>query len=561
MFKIENKTDLTDILDSTPSDIFQIRFRSDDNIFLDYEEVIRKYNLDFFELALSVLEKVNNYQITSILTSLIPYSTLNIETIIEYYRELYLSQNGTANYFNITKILTEIDGDISKQLLEKLLDINEEFTTPHTAAILSVLHNKYDEKQYSTIIDFLNNDDELKNKTAISHIDQFDFSEKEFQGIFELFKSKVKLSNQKIDEKLLYSSFYLIEKGYEYFSEIILLYVDNKSLDNKQHLSQILVFTGKSHSHTEWFKTSFLSLSDVGMEHQQITQNIQFILNELLEKNDFNLIQQFLYEWVEKSDMASKISNKSLDFFVPNFNKSEFFSKFITESLNLENEALHKFISYVVLEPIELDADVMYAFIIDDFIFVCRKVLGYFYQFDIMNSMIFSILSVKNISNGVKNTIIDILANHIGKNYPHDTLTYYKELDKTSLNNNEREAANKIVIELEARNKQIQSLPLLKELLSPSSQNRLISRTQSITMSKIMKEAQKSSLLAALGSNEVTISHGRGWFSEDYNGNISEVSNLHSFSHSVTMPNASRSHPVYFEYERLRFRMVKKGEK
>jgi hypothetical protein len=227
----------------------------------------------------------------------------------------------------------------------------------------------------------------------------------------------------------------------------------------------------------------------------------------------------------------------------------------------MENEPLHKFISYVVLEPIKLDPDVMYDFTIDDFIFVCRKILGYFYQFDIMNSMIFSILSVKNISSGIKNTIIDILINHIGKNYPHDTLKYYKELDESSLNENEREATSKIVIELEKRNKQIQNLPLLKELLSSSFQNRLISRTQSIAMSKAMKEAQKNSLLAAIGSNEILINHGRGWFGEDYKGNISKVSHLKSFSHSVTMPNAIRSHPVHFEYERFQFKMIKKGEK
>ncbi len=561
MFKIENETDLINILEGTPSDIFQVRFRSDNNIFSEYKEVIQNYNIDFFKLVILSLNQVENYQITRILIKLIPYSKLNIETIINFYREFYVSQNGTANYFSITKTIAEVDCDVAKRLLRRLLDLQEEFTVHHIAAILSVLHNKYDEKQYSTIIDFLQSDDELKILTAISHIDQFNFSKKEFQRIFELFKDIVKLSNKEIDEKLLYSSLQLIEKGYEYFSEIILLYMDNTNLENKYHLSQILMFIGKSHNHTEWFKTSFLSLSNIDMEHQHITQNIQFILNELLEKNDFGLISEFLYAWVDKSDMATKISNKSLDYFIPDFNKSIFFSKFITEALNLENEILHKFISSIILEPTELDADVMYDFSIEDFIFVCRKVLGYFYQFDIMNSMIFSILSVKNIPSGVKNTIIDILVNHIGKNYPHDTLEYYKKLDESSLNENEREATHKIVIELEKRNKQIQNLPLLKELLSASSQNRLISRTQSIAMSKAMKEAQKSSLWAAIGSNEILISHGRGWFSEDYEGNICEVSHLKSFSHSVIMPNASRSHPVHFEYERFQFRMIKKGEK
>lgn len=560
MFEIKNEADLIDILESNPSSIFEVRLSSNDNIFLEYQEILLKYNLDFFKLAMPSLEDDEYYQINVTLIKLIPYSKLNIQNIIEFYRVLSLSEHGTVNCFNITKTIAEINYDLSKQLLEALLSINEEYIIPPASAILSTLHNNHQEEQYSIVIDFLNTTDDIKMKLAISYIEQFNFSEKEFQNIFELFKNKAKLSNIEIDKMLLYNSFYLIKKGYEYFSEIILLYVDNKNLENKQHLSKILMFIGKSHNQTEWFQTSFLSLSDVDIEHKGIIQNIQFILNELLEKNNFNLIKKFLYAWIEQSDIASAISNNSLDLFIPEFNKSIYFSKFITESLSMENKKLHTFLSSIIMEQIKLDAAVIHDYSIEDYLFICRKILGYFYQFEIMNSMLFSILLVKDLSNEIKNIVIDILANHIGKNYSYDTLKYYKELDRTGLNGNEIEATNKIILVLEKRNEQIKKLPLLKELLSPSSQNRLISRTQSIAMSKTMKEAQKSSLLATL-VNEVIISHGKGWFSEDYNGNISEVSNLHSFSHSVAIPNATISHPVHFEYERFQFRMVKKGEK
>ena len=290
MFKIEDETDLINVLENNPSDIFEIRLNSDDNIFLQYQETLIKYNLDFFKLAMLSIEDINHYQITSILIKLIPYSELNIKSIIEFYKALYISENGTANYFSITKKVAETNYDVSKQLLKALLEISEEFTISHIAAVLSILHNKHDEEQYNTIIDFLNSSNDIKIKIAISHIDQFDFSEKEFQNIFELLKKKVKLSNKEIDKILLYSSFHLVEKGYEYFSEIILLSIDNEHLENKQHLAQILMFLQKSHSHTEWFKTSFLSLNDVDMEHTGIIQNIQFILNGLLEINNFDMV-------------------------------------------------------------------------------------------------------------------------------------------------------------------------------------------------------------------------------------------------------------------------------
>ena len=149
MFEIKNEADLIDILESNPSSIFEVRLSSNDNIFLEYQEILLKYNLDFFKLAMPSLEDDKYYQINVTLIKLIPYSKLNIQNIIEFYRVLSLSEHGTVNCFNITKTIAEINYDLSKQLLEALLSINEEYIIPPASAILSTLHNNHQEEQYS----------------------------------------------------------------------------------------------------------------------------------------------------------------------------------------------------------------------------------------------------------------------------------------------------------------------------------------------------------------------------------------------------------------------------
>ena len=167
-------------------------------------------------------------------------------------------------------------------------------------------------------------------------------------------------------------------------------------------------------------------------------------------------------------------------------------------------------------------------------------------------------LSVQNLPDDIKNIIFEVLVNHIGKDYSYDTLEYFKTLEDSKLNKNEMQAKDIVIEELEKRNKQIKNLPILKELTPPSQQNRIISRTNSIAMQKAMDKSGEDSFLSSLFS-KILIRYGRGAFSE-IDGKFSDVMYLQSFSHSVTIPNATGTHPVDHELERFRFRMAKKGQ-
>lgn len=558
-----DEKEIEEILQNNSTEIFKVLAYKNESMYIPIiEKTCIKEKSDYFDLAYQALdEKLSNtWTVCNILLNLIPYSIIDIDNILKFYKLFHAKGDETSQHFNITKVLVQNNHTLAKELFEKLLVINDTFIIPHIAAILIELHNSSNEFQYKTIIDYLKSSNIIRLQCAISYIHLFNFSDDELNEIFELFKEKAKLSIAEIDKALLYSSRNLIEKGYEYFSEILLLYIGNDDFEIKFNLSQILMFSAEKYIRKEWFRKLFNSIIDVDINNQNIFSNIESVLEKFLKIDDYDFIKEFLYKWIEKGSLSSTSSKNILSSFKHEFNEHKLFSKFVTESLVYENNKLHKVLADLIDSNVTLDVSVLKSFDFQDYLYICRKILGYFYEFNTMNTMIFSILSIDNLSIETKQLVTDILLNYLGKNYSYDTLEYYKQLDDIKLNNNEKEVKDKIVNVLEKRNQQIRELPILKELTPSSQQNRIISRTQSIAMNKAMKEGEKDSFFSAFFGNKIIIRYGKGSFSE-INGNFTDVSYLQSFSHSITMPNATRTHPVDHELERYNFRTAQKGNR
>lgn len=557
-----DEQDIEEILQNHSIELFDaLTYHNKDMYIPIIEKNCKKDKYDYFNLAHQALESnVNSWNLGNILIDFIPYSKVDIDNILKCYKKLHSKENGTSIHFQITKTLVLNNHKLAKELLEKLVTIDDDFIIPHVSAILVELHNSNYESQHNTIINYLKNNNSIQLQCAISYIQQFNFSDEELKKVFELFKEKVNISNKEIDRELLYSSYDLIEKGYEYFSEILLLYIDNDDFEIKSNLFQILMYACKNHIDKKWFRKLFNSIINIDINNQNIFFNIESVLNNFLKIDDYDFIKEFLYKWIEKGNLSSTSSKNILSSFRHEFNKHKFFSKFVTESLVYENNKLHKVLVDLIDSDVTLDISVLKSFTFQDYLYVCRKILGYFYEFNTINTMIFSILSVDNLSIETKQLVTDILLNYLGKNYSYDTLEYYKQLDDIKLNNNEKEVKDKVVNVLEKRNQQIKELPILKELTPSSQQNRIISRTQSIAMNKAMKKSRKEdSFMSLFFGNEIFIKYGKGSFSE-INGVFRDVMYLQSYSHSITMPNATRTHPIDHELERFGFKMAQKGQ-
>jgi len=552
--EINNENDLKNILDHEQVNIFKVKYSNQKNIFNNYQKVIRSYKIDFFELALEALTNQQIWQVGNVLTYLIPYSEFNIEKIIEFYIQSYEKKNGTSHHFRITQKISETNLDISKKLLDTLLKENKPYTIPHISAILVTLHNKYNETQFDRVIEYLKQNDLIKRKSALGYLHLFDFSEDEYKIIFEELKNISLLRDKELDREVIYKVNDMLDKGYKYFSELLLFYSnEDMHIDLKYDISQILIFQDEKYFKEEWYKKLFISLSYIEYT-TSIVDNIEQILINYLKNNEYDFIEKFITEWMRNSD----IYKHEIPSFFDEFSNHNYFSSFITQTLNNEDDKEHLFISKNLSNNIELDRATMSSFSFEDYLFVCRKILGYFYEFDIQISMVFSILSVENLDERIKKLVIEIIVNHIGENYSSNTIEYLNKLDEKNLNSIEIEVKKIVLHELEKRNKEWQELPRLKELMSPSYENRVIQRTQGIAMSKAMKKSEEDSFFSMIFS-DIPIRHGKGWFSE-FQGTFTEVSYMQSHSHSIVVPTATRTHPIHYELETYNFRIIKKGE-
>jgi len=558
--------------------VLQITEQNIDKVFsydfygYELEIKINKNKYDFFELAYRALQKdMYFWEVGTILIKLIPYSKLNKNSILKFLKFLYEKENGTSIHFQITQQLAKIDKNLTFNLLKEFLNIKEEFCIPHIGAILVELHNTYKINQFKTILEYLDSKNEFKQRCVIGKIHLFDLSEDEVEIIFKKFEHLINQS-PKIDLLIIYNSYDLIKKGYEYFSEIILRFVKSRDKDIKFAISQILVFGSEVFLEREWYLKLFFSLLNI--ETSYIANNIDLILRAFLKKNEYQVIEKFLYDWSIRGDLVKIINHNQLSHFIYGFNKSNYFSTFITKALNYKNEKLHLVISNIIhklflhrnisslsLENIKLDQIVLENFDFDDYIYVIRKILGYFYEFEVINNLILSILKVDNLSKQIINEVKGVIINFIGKNYPYDTKQFYKNLNDEILNEIEKEVKYYVLKVLNKRIEDYKKLSSLKEVEPPKSQTKKILRANSIVMNKAIEKARKEDSLSSLFfGNEIIIRYGKSSFLE-INGEISDISYLQTFESKVSVPVASQAYPIALELEMKIFRLAKKGDK
>jgi hypothetical protein len=153
---------------------------------------IKKDEYDFFELAYQALENdINFWQVGEILIKLIPFSKLQEDNVLKLLKYLYEKDTKTSIHFYITQQLVKVDENLSKSLLNKLLQIKENFCIAHIGAILVELHNTYKINQLEIVLKYLESNDEFKLKCIIGNIHLYKFNDNEIHIIFEKFKNLI----------------------------------------------------------------------------------------------------------------------------------------------------------------------------------------------------------------------------------------------------------------------------------------------------------------------------------------------------------------------------------
>ena len=395
---------------------------------------------------------------------------------------------------------------------------------------------------------------------AINTIANIELSEEEIVEVSILFDNSINMKNQQYLYMILYSCNKLKDK-YPQFKNLLLKFAQFDDKNLKYHISRVLMFNKGDEAYSEWFKECLLSLSDTLHEEKGIINNLNYTFVNILEAtNNYSVIKDFFLKWVQDSNITESFPQKSLEYFIHEFTSkySILNNKFITEILNSENSDMHSIMSYLTVGTTKLDKELLSGYSDNDLLYICRKILGYFYEFNTLKNLVLSIQEKEYLTKNNKALIIEVFTNHIGKEYIHDTLDFFKKIDKKALNKDKKEIIENIIKNLEVFYDRRHDLPRLKELIPFSQESREIHKANQTLMSKSMEKAQEESILGQIGT-KILIKYGKGSFSygeEKY----SEVSYLHKFSTSMTIPTTERAHPVDTSIHRYHFRIAKKGD-
>lgn len=521
--------------------------------------------IDYFDLAYKTIEvNYNVFSLSRVLEKIAYLSILDLENIIRLYELFYkrmLGDMARGTQYEITKNLVLHHAVFALSLLHKLQEINEEYTTFHITMILTTLHNEHKMNQYKQIKEYLDDTSDInKTLSSIEAISKIDLNPEEVNEVFESFNKINDLKLEKLSASLIYSSNQL-KDAYPKFKEILLKLskTDNKTV--KFHISRILSFNNQDAVSENWYRECLFALTDTTSEELGIVDSLSYIfVNILNETNDYRVIRDFFIEWISKSDIVSNFPEKKLEYFIHEFASKypEEHSKFITEIFYSENDDFHIIVSKLVTSETIFDKDMIGKTTIQDLLYMCRKVLGYLYEFESMKNLVWSLSKKDNLTNSEQSLIVDVFSSHIGTYYPNDTFDFFKDLDSKMLNKNQQAVVMQITKNLQNVITVYQQLPRLKELIPPSRETREVYKANQLSMGKVMKKAQQESIFSLLATT-IHIKYGKGSF-YNMNGEYTEPSYMQQISTSVSYPVTEEIHPIAAAIQRYHFRTAKKGD-
>lgn len=524
---------------------------------------------DIFELAESAID--NNCSILTVqnvINKIGINKEFELDIFLNFLKALHKNNESYFPWFT-----TDLFSKIAKQYPDKailLIDSIKELDyqlVPEAIATIVINNDnlspnqKYDyallfiksgiEKQYLAGYAILEkcvlNDSFTKKKDAISLLKK-SLSTKEN---IELCSAVRTVCNLSLTENELQNDVFLIQKN-------------NNQVLNKV-ISSFLFLNSKKLRESEFLKNLFLTFTTISCKFKEIISDLDFILMDLL-KTDFDLFFLFITKWINESDF--KINNISFCEIWSSFFSSLDFNKqivFIYTTYFLKDEIEYHRVAADIIHnkgilseyTFNLDKEIIWKCDLDDCIFLCRKILGHIYDIKKMCDLFNSLLIIKSedekISSAIQNLFIT-LANDYGfvvidyiksRRTDEDTKInkLYKNIIKSSENNNELNLKTKDYFELNATYEEILEL----------------SRKEFERQNNISKQAEKQSIMSKV-CTKIPLKYGIG-FSSCYNGKNTSVSLLKEFSTTINMSKQDIYSPVHEQLLRTQYKICKRGDK
>lgn len=535
----------------------------------------KNHQIDFCALGLEAINQgFSCFDIPQILDSAFQNMTLNINSVIELIKCLNeRMQRDLYSYIQISpfKGLAIQQPAFAKALIVELLTHNQPYIIGYVAHLYDELFQQDPEIIYNELYTHIDSEDLYVLISTIATLGKINYSVPEnahfLSKTLQALETLQQKNNPEIDPILIHTYTSLLAFSPTITKQKIVEYSYQQNTKIQSSIADTL-FRTQDHQYTEdWFSTALLNLATVQIECASILDTLDGILYNLTTK-DFPLFEKFIITWLISSNYNDH--NKQLaDIFDSTLSalvsQPQNLKIFITNLLNHDNHAAHRgaadMASYCQIrhiKHIELDNKILKNLQDKDYLFICRKILGYINYHPYLCSLLFSLLCSCSKNPNVILFVYSSFIDHVVDDHPHKTKDFFKTIIKKSKKQIILDFSNKLVKDITLYLSSKDNLPTLKELRPSPRNSYAINRANNIKIQKYLEEAENKSILRQIAT-VIHIKDGTGsfcWIDNKY----SDLSKMVQHSTSTEIPYSEIIDPIGTAMNRIGFRIAKRVE-
>lgn len=458
----------------------------------------------------------------------------------------------SAKLYNGISKACQQDLKFGKELYNKIFESSCEKTNSVLGTIVSGISKKDPIWASNTILNLLNDSNDVKVVQAISSIASFDLSDPKLENFISVIDNKFsEFVNNGETNNILANIIFSSRNQRKHIPNAdknISKLLNRESDEIKAQLVDFLNFNIDIETEEEFYKEVLNSLISLDLRLKNIYNSLAYLLQQKV-KNHSKTITEFINNWIA----YNKDNAKNLKLLQPILNeiydtKLIGFQILITDWLNEDNPNYHiatfslmREMSYRGVSSMNLNANLIHDYKYEDIEYLSKKIIGFVYERELQTSLLYSIIDARYTDEKVIVLIGNIFINHLIFNY-YSTIDFLKEKKKKA-NNKLKIILDQIINEGERYYDAYSKLKILKEFQPSEIRLKYIDRVQSKKFRKSYdeKEENNNSFLSM-----VTTLHFRSGKSSfgKFNGEYSAHMEPKLISHSSEMPRGEFIDPI-----------------
>lgn len=544
---------------------------------IDINDVLIELNnnhyIDFIVLLKQQLDQKHNDFGSNcyLLKGAFPEFKLNSEAIVELLKKYHDKSIELQSSIPLIEI-AKAQPSVGREILERLLLIDDEWRNPYASDLYIGLSELNFLNVYQELVTIDNTIVSTSLKLAIETITRlnYDNHKDKVSLTINFLTLCLELKDPSINYHLMRSFGRII-----LLSEQVKLLISKLDLtinpESKTQLAGILLNLSKAKIIDDWFLEKLFSLSNLPSNKNEGLGVVDLVLNTMLStENCADHTIEYISKWLNESNY---IPNKS--------DITEIFHCSITTLINKHDEVLSRWLTNLILadnskslscandilcfishykkdKEVLLHNDTIAKLSEANIIFLCRKILGRFYNEQQIFSLLFSIFAALPDNHPSLISVIEVFDSVLIYDYRDLARDFLQsQSENTVLSDVKNTALEKAISNMSNYLDQLNSLPSLKEF-SPSTINwSLLQVAKHEQERKIREEAHQQSIMSKLAQT-VPMKYGQASFSY-FGENYSEPTKLGKIQTKHVIAVSNSLSPVSATMRRWKYLTDKKS--